>query len=57
MKNKYELLAPVGDSRKILSFEVVGGRSHSLVGGRFEVEQRGCQFLRLVQLKGGLYEK
>jgi len=67
---KYELLAPVGDfrslraaidggadARKALLFEVVGGRSLVLVGGRFEMGQRGCQLFRLGQFTGGSYEK
>ncbi|MBS3088016.1 hypothetical protein J4226_05475 [Candidatus Pacearchaeota archaeon] len=33
--------------------QVLGIRSLSLVGVRFELRQRGCQFLRLGQLDGG----
>ncbi|MBU3924192.1 MAG: hypothetical protein KJ592_04700 [Nanoarchaeota archaeon] len=57
MSKKYELLAPVGDfrnlrvaidagvdARKSKIFEVVGGRSLALVGGRLELGQQGCRF-------------
>lgn len=57
MKREYELLAPVGDLREIESLEVLGIRSLSLLGVRFEVGQLLCQFRRLDQLYfGGFYE-
>lgn len=44
------VLVSLGDSRKMRFFEVLGSRSLSLVGSRFELGQLRFQFFRFVQL-------